>query len=491
MRTWIWAAVCTLTLPTLVSCGLLIQIPDSSGIVYCPESENQVLSAEESPSVCFDFEVDRESVEALFTVKDAVGAVQGEYRWKGQGVSFHARPALTPGRRYVFSFLGAFHDLSGVEYAVHRITPFYYRRTEEPAPYLEGSSPRTGQTVSCSCPIRILFSEPIDGGTLTGGLSIEPETEILSVWENGDTELVLSAKEGWRNCCRYTIELGPEIRNLFGVPLAEPGELVFWVQEDVDSPRVLSVSPAHNLPARLYPPTGRGIEQAVGLDEALRIEFSESMDCNRTAGAMVVRPDLTFVTTWLDSATLVFVPSSGFASSTEYVVDFEPEATDIAGNSILFSGPLRFLTACGAITVSTELVNDGILLAPGGYSTATPVEIEPYPITTAADYLLAFHFMGAEFDSNSEKMAVQQSITLERLLPGSAAADPLATGFSWTGDRNLSITFSDLQFSTDAGRAYYLLRIRGGAAGVRTEEGHILEGDIEQLLVAKMQQEVR
>jgi hypothetical protein len=475
-------------LASLVSCGLLVEIPDSSGILYCPQTENQILSEQELPYIRFDFDVEKSSVEALLTIKDAEGALPGSFHWEGQTVRFRAQPELIPGRRYVFSFFGSFCDTGGREYSAHRIVPFYCCRREERAPCVVSWEPESGQVIGSHAAIRVRFSKAIDPGTLLRGLVIEPETEIRSSWENGDTEVVLEPRDGWHQCRCQTIELTEEILDTLGRPLAERRQIVFWVQEDIEPPCVLSIKPVYDLPAQLYPETGFGIEEPVGVENALRIEFSEPMDCDGTAGALVLLPGVTSSTLWLDGSTLVFVPVGGFAPNTEYLLDFGPAARDLAGNAVAPFEPLHFLTAPAGISVSTELVNDGIQLGPDDYSTAEAIEIEPYPITSAADYLLSFTFSNALFDSNGEKAMVQQAISLLCVLPNSGVADPVATGYSWTADRNLSITFSDLHPSTSTQRVYYLLRIRGGAGGIATDEGSRLEEDLEQLLVAAVRE---
>jgi len=149
--------------------------------------------------------------------------------------------------------------------------------------------------------------------------------------------------------------------------------------------------------------------------------------------------------------------------------------------------PIQFATIPGAITVITDLVQDGIQLGHGDYSTATAVEIQPYPISSSADYELLFHFTGAGFDSNAEKYAVLEAISLLCIFPDSGVANPIATGYSWMGDIILSVTYSELQPSTATRKVYYLLCIRGGPSGIATDEGYRLQQDLEQLLVTAVE----
>jgi hypothetical protein len=487
MRSLYRTVVALCVLFYLGSCGLLIEIPDDSGITYCPETENQVLSAQEIPYICFDFEVNKSSVEELFCIKDAVGDIAGNHQWENQTVFFRPQTELLPGKRYSFSFIGTYRNLQGIEYLAHRIVPFYYKERDSKAPYVVCSIPPSGQTIASEDAIRIQFSQAIDPTSLAGGLSIEPDTPVTANWENGTTELVLIPQDEWNHCQCYQIMLTEELRNVSGIPLAETRELVFWVQGDIESPGILLVEPGLNQPAELYPSAGYGIEESVDLQDVLRIHFTEAMDIGSTTDAASLQPSLSIQCIWIDATCLVIVPVGGFQAGTEYLLDFDAQATDLAGNAISMLEPIRFATIPGEITVVTEFVQDGIQLNPGDYSTAKAIEIQPYPISSSADYELQFRFTGSLFDSNTEKYKAQEAITLLCIFPDSGVASPIATGYSWIGDQILSVTYSELQPSTVNQKVYYLLRIRGGPNGIATEEGYRLRQDLEQLLMTAVE----
>jgi hypothetical protein len=477
----LWFAFC------LVSCGLLLDIPDDSGITFCPERENQVLTEQEIPYICFDFQVNRTSVEALLSVKDVVGDISGEYHWEGHKVSFRPRTELIPGRRYLFYFFGTYSDRDGIEYDAHRIVPFYYKEPEAAAPYVEDSTPASGETISAGDAIHIRFSESIDPSSLGMGLSIKPDTLVEESWENGFTELVLTPQDVWIHCQCYKITLTEQLKDESGVPLADTVGLVFWVQGDIESPEILSVQPGLNLPAELYPRAGYGLEECVELHHVLSIRFSESMDTENTMDAMKLSPSLPTQQVWIDDSRLVVVPAGGFAPGTEYALEFGAEATDLTGNPISMPEPIRFTTVPGRITVVTELVHDGIELAAENYSTAAAIQFRPYPIVSSGDYEFLFRFSGSQFDSNGEKYAVQEAISLACIFPGAGSPQPIAAGYSWMGDAVLSVTYSGLQPSTLNQTVYYLLRIKGGPGGIATDDGCRLESDVEQLLVSAVE----
>jgi hypothetical protein len=483
-----FALQCLLWTPLVfAACGLLVEIPDDSGIACCPSSPDQVLCEEQVPHISFDFAVDRLSVQSLFSIRDAAGELAGEYRWAGQTVSFHARDGFVPGRRYTFTFVGIYYDRRGIGYTTNRIVPFYFRLRDDPAPYVLHSEPESGGTISCGQPIRIRFSEPIDPASLTKGFRVQPDTPVTTNWESGASELVVTPMEEWNACQCYTIRLGEELLDVTGIPLGEPRELVFWVQEDDQPPRLLSIQPALNLPARIYPAASYTINDPVGLTDVLYIRFSEAMDTRSTGEALILQPSTATENIWIDAASLIVAPAGEFGAGTNYLLDFTALATDPAGNSIQTGEPIRFVTVRGEITVVTELLQDGVSLDAGDYSTATAIQIRPYPIATTADYELLFHFTGAEFDSDVEKYAVQEAISLLCVFPDSRVRNPVVTGYSWLGNSTLSVTFSELQPSTQTRRIYYLLDIRGGLGGVATDEGYRLQRDLAQLLVTAVE----
>ncbi|MBN2554004.1 MAG: Ig-like domain-containing protein, partial [Spirochaetales bacterium] len=327
-----------------ISCGLLIDIPDSSGITCCPDTENQVLTEQQRPSIRFAFEVDKGSVEALISVRDSGGALQGYCLWDDRTVYFHAQSELIPGRRYVFSFSGSFNEAGGAACSVHHIVPFYFRQRDESPPRVLSCEPESGQMIARDTAIRILFSEPVEPASLAGGLSVEPDTPIHTGWENAQTVLVLKPQQYWPHCARLTVEVNESIQDAAAVPLAEARKFVFWVQEDVEPPELESVQPVRNDPAELFPPTGADIREPLGLKEGLCITFSEAMDCEPTAGALGIQPSIAISRLWLDSSRLVVLPLDRFEPQTGYCLRFGEEAADPAGNPLAGGGPVQFFT---------------------------------------------------------------------------------------------------------------------------------------------------
>jgi hypothetical protein len=474
-------------LTVLISCGLLIDFPEDPQIGYWPETANQILQEGELPHICFDFPVDKYSVESLMCIREASGAVSGFHYWEDTTVFFQPQPELIPGRRYVLSFDGIYYDLEGGEHQGYRVVPFYYVQLGGSAPYVVSVDPAPGEFIDGNATIRIAFSEPIDPSSLERGIVIQPDTPVRKELESGGAELLLTAREGWEECRCCRICLTDGLTDEAGFPLVDSLELVYWIQEDIVSPRVVLVEPGLNNPSQLYPATGYGLKEAVGLNEVLRIRFSEEMDTAVTADALSLQPTIPTERYWIDGSCLVVVPADTFEADTEYLLDFSDSASDRAGNAISLPEPIRFVTIAGEIEVSTEFIQDAVKLGPGEYSTASALEIRPYPVSSSADYELLIHFTGTRFDSNAEKYAAQEAISLVCIFPDIGVANPVATGYSWMAEQVLGVTYSELEPSSADQRVYYLLRIRGGPGGLSTDDGHRLAQDLEQLLVTAVE----
>jgi len=205
------------------------------------------------------------------------------------------------------------------------------------------------------------------------------------------------------------------------------------------------------------------------------------MDPEATSGAFSLQPGVSGSLAWLDERTLVFCPQGSYAAATPYLLAFGAAAADLAGNPLAGPREFAFTPALQAIAVTTELVYDGVRIAPGQYSTITAREISTSAVH--GQYELLFEFTGTRFDTEAEKAAVQECIHMDCLFPPAGAPDPWPLGYSWTDDQRLSVTFAGLEVSTAAQSYYYLLRLRGGTAGIRSDEGSLLEEDLEQLLV--------
>ncbi|MBN1836702.1 MAG: Ig-like domain-containing protein [Spirochaetales bacterium] len=462
------------------SCALVL-VPDLSGTVYFPERENQVITQDQVPSIRFAIVPERSSVEAIFTVADVGGRVSGRYSWDGQRVAFVPEPPLVHGRRYVMSFSGSFRDQRGVEYQVDRVVPFFVGSAAGEALYVVESDPVSGGMAARDQEIRVEFSRPVDPLSAPRGLSLSPDTRHSLRWENDNRILYLcpEPEEGWDHLCVYTLRLDEELLDPAGTPLARAEEIVFLVQEDSAAPTVQEILPAFDDPSAGFPLTGLSLEEEVGLQEAIRIRFSEAMEPGATEESFSLCPPAAGVLYWPDVQTLVFVPEAGYQAGTAYLILLSERACDACGNRLDGYVPVGFTTRAAGIEITTTFLDDGTVILPGGYTTVAPLPVRLGP---GGECNLLLTLSGGSFETSAEKQAVLEAITLSGVFPPSGVPVPELIGFSWDGDVRLSLTYAGLELSTPSHAVYYLLRIRGGVGGVATDGGEQLERDLEQLL---------
>jgi len=460
------------------SCGLIL-VPDLSGIEYFPDRENQVIAEGESPSIRFAFAPDRDSVEAIFSVSGVSGRVGGRYHWDGDAVSFVPEPPLVYGRRYVMCFSGSFRDQRGIDYEVDRSMPFFVGSDAEEALCVTETEPANGGVAARSQEIRVEFSRPVDPVSIAGGLSLSPDTRRTLRWEDGNRRLFLCPQEGWQHLSVYTLRLDREIRDATGAPLARAEQVVFLVQEDTEAPTVEAIVPAFNDPPAGFPETGLSLEEGLDCRDAIRVLFSEGMDRTATGDGFSLAPAVSGQVHWLDDRTLVFAPEVGYQAGTSYTILLSDRVCDLCGNSLAGYTPASFAAGARRIAVTTTFLDDGTVIRPGEYTTVAPLTVLLGP---AGDCNLLFELAGGSFDTPGEKQGVLEAVTLVGVFPPSGVPAPELIGVSWEGDFRLSMTYAGLRLSTPAQAVYYLLRVRGGAAGVATEEGGMLEEDLEQLL---------
>ena len=418
----------------------------------------------------FGFPVDRESAEGLLAVKDFAGAVPGRRLWEGDTLRFVPEPPLKPGCRYIFSFSGVFRNRRGAEIEYHHIVPFFHERRDDTGLHLVSLEPASGTFVSPDREILLCFSRSVDPVSFELYFRLNPSREHTVEWRDDFRTAGIRAVEGWENLTLYTLS--------FGGLLDEGRNLVFLVQEDVESPRVAAVEAALDDGSFLFPPAG-DVRDSLTHRDAIRITFSEAMDGRKTRDAVSLDPYTPGDWFWLDGMTLIFRPESGYIAGRPYSLSVGSSAEDAHGNGLAYFPPVSFIPDIALLDVSVEFAGDGIVLASGELSPSLPRDITLTP--AGSDYTFIITFTGGLFETNDEKLSAHEGIGISCVFPP-AAPSPVPTGRSWTGDRRLSITWTGFSPGTDGREFYYLLTLRGGPDGVRTGEGNILPAGLEQLI---------
>jgi hypothetical protein len=471
----------------LLGCGLFF-LPDTSGIRTSPSEQGQVLSAEDTIFIDFDFEVDRYSVEKIFSISSPQGQVEGINDWTGNKLTFVPDRELIYGGRYLYRCQGTIKDKKDRPYDLDYEIVFYYGSDSEQPPAVLSISPSGGEKVLSDSPVVIGFTKTMDQGSFWHGFSLSPAGDYQTSWNPEGTVATLTPDEGWANLQDYTIRLGMEISDHHGIPLIEAVEEHFVVEDDADSPSVVEAFPAENSWDSLFAPRGYSLQEIAYLD-AIRVVFSEPMDEKKTGSAFSLTPPVTGGKVWIANTSdpsrndLVFVPESGYDMETEYTLVVQKTAADASGNPLTCDWEVRFSTAAKIPKLeiaSIEAMRSTTLTIEPPYTTAVAQTLEGdgSPDSEPYDYYFRFTFSAA-FSSDEEKLVAQSGVNIT--IPFGSQGSPYVIGYDWPSEYVLSVQFDGFT-SVPGQERYYLLEIQGGPEGVKTSGGSYLPEDIRQLL---------
>ncbi|MFH1006892.1 MAG: fibronectin type III domain-containing protein [Candidatus Latescibacterota bacterium] len=238
----------------------------------------------------------------------------------------------------------------------------------------------------------ITFSEerPDAGASVTiaaalDNLGMEDAADVLVRFYDGPpqneeqigTDLVLSSVPSQQRVPLETVWAIPPGNHTVYV-VVDPEETITEIREDnnvairpistseadVESPTVLATSP--------------GAEATdVGLEESVRIRFSEPMKNPTAEGAFSIIPDVFGSLTWEDSS-LVFTPYAGLAEITTYTVTIGTSAEDLAGNGLIFDYRFAFTTG---ETSQEGAEATGIFVVTGSITRGHALAEESLPVT--------------------------------------------------------------------------------------------------------------
>lgn len=474
-----YSAAAATALLLLCSCGI-IAFPDTSGLRFFPEAENEILSPGQDIRVSFPFAPDRESAENILTVRDAAGNLPGIFSWRDNSLVFVPEPPLLPGVRYVFSFSGVFLDRRGREYEHHHLAPFFCVFRNERAPFLISASPPPGGPLGGNGEIRLLFSRDIDTVSFGEGFTLSPRRAWDLSWREGSREAVIRPREGWENLVLYTLSFGGAIKDTAGAVLASCPDILYLVQDDTACPAVLCVGAAANNPEEGFPSLGEGLPGVLAGRDAIRIVFSEAMDRDTTRDAVRLSPDPGGTWFWTDDRVLVFIPETEYEAGTAYTLEIGGSAEDLGGNRLHPWGPLSFTARTAFLDAAVELAGDGIVLAGPDFLHSGQLTVN-LPPPFFRDYTFIVDFSGGVFAGDREKLSAMEGFTVSCVFPP-AAPSPVPSNWAWTGDRRLTATFSGFSPGTAEKDYYYLLTLRGGPGGIRAGDGAVLRRDLSRLL---------
>jgi hypothetical protein len=456
----------------------LVLLPEAADIETFPSRRHQVLAAEERIYVRFGFPVEALSAEECLAVRSGEGEVAGRKSWEGGTLFFDPQPDLVFGQRYVLALEGPVRSQEGRSVDLALEIPFYYLAVDEPPPCITAFTPAEGAQVGLATPLNIVFSKPMDTSSFKEGFSLQPDTDTLLTWDAEQREVTVTPEPVWANNTVYVAETSTAIRDALGIPLAAAPDFTFYAAEDLIPPLLSEALPALRDWPGLFP-TRVGLSlNDLEYRDVIKIVFSEEMDEEATAAALLLDPPLPALRIWTDAATLVLVPETGFEMAREYRLIVSAEAADRSGNALAVPFSTRFTAAIPELTLdSLDSPAPAFPLTQFSSDLAVDIDVGGGPVYTCT---LTFVFGGADFPTDPEKLAAQQRISVRGLFPAGVPG-PAAMGYGWMGDSILEITFTGFESPSPDTDTYYLLEIPGGSEGLRNDAGSFLKEDIRQL----------
>jgi hypothetical protein len=181
--------------------------------------------------------------------------------------------------------------------------------------------------------VRIVFSKDMDSAKTNQAFSLSSESGSVQGyfrWADGRTLMFIPKESLTDNM--YTISLTTAAEDSEGNDLKEGIESVFYVNEDLTPPRIISHSPVRN---------ATGIHPAPETDPVLyagsfiRITFSEAMDIDSLYSGFTISPSVQGLFQWNATHTEVtFDPVYDLDYGTTYTVTLGTSIGDINGNTL-------------------------------------------------------------------------------------------------------------------------------------------------------------
>ena len=465
-----------LTLAVLGSCGLVnLEAPPDYEIF--PSRYGAVIAKDDLPRVSFTGEVNRESVEAIFSINDAEGKVVGRYIWEGRTLRFRPDEPFLPARRYQLRFRGVFLSREGRSVQVLEVLPFFVGLNNSAALTLVSAAPPPGSTIDRRTELELTFSRNLDKTNIEDIVTVTPELKHDLIVTGGKLRLVPNAD--WPNVSRITLGVGAKLQSTAGVRLPADIRLVYWAQSDKRRPVVDRVSAAFDNSRLGFPeipgPPASGadnLKAKLGAKNLIAIQFSEAMDRDSVTKALTVFPENDHAAFWFSDNRLLLRPKVRWSPSTDYTLTITTEAKDSAGLSPASDYIVSFRPASAA-AVPAPRVTFGSLSPPRTADTVKPSE--PLRISVGpsspGNFTFRIDFPSASFTNAADRAEVLAAVNVRVLFPSAGA--PVLTSADWNTNSRLTLEYTNFQPSNTTTKYYY--RFTLGAIDGSREIRQLLE----------------
>lgn len=452
--------ICAAIVPALLalgSCRVVDLSPVPEYQVF-PADYGALIAPGELPQVAFAADVDRGSVEAIFSIEDDTGRVSGDYQWQGTIVRFSPDEPFLPAQRYQLQFRGVFQDRNGRSVQALDVVPFFVGLDGSAALTLQSSVPQPGTTIDLRTELVLTFSQAIDDTNLVDIVQVTPDIQHDLVVTGSELRVVPT--EDWPNVSQVTLRVNDQLTSTDGVRLLGEQELVYWAQPDATRPTVDIVSAAFDdlLLGFGNVPGGTDLANNLRADNVLAIEFSEAMDRDAVLTALSLFPIADFTSVWFADDRLLLRPNDRWSRTTDYVLTITTEATDLAGLALATDYVLPFTPTMAEPVPAPTVTFDGLASRDAdtaSSSVALPIDVGP---PSPNEFAFQIDFPVATFSDTAGRDKVLSAIDIRAVFP-SAAASPVLANVSWTTDRQLTVEYSGFEQSTAEITYYYMFTL--------------------------------
>ncbi|MGJ4754071.1 Ig-like domain-containing protein [Leptospira kmetyi] len=467
--------------------------------------------------VLFSKNMNKPYTEGAFSLSNNGVTQDGAFRWVDRAMIFKPSKALTAAGlyTYVVSKSRAESDM-GVNLIDDLRVNFSFN-TDLGTPKVITTIPQDGATgVDPNTKITLEFNKPIDIASLYSGISIRPDVplDFLSVAvSNGNTRFVFTPKQSLVFGTIYTITIANSVRDESGNTLAQPVNISFTVGNDFQVPDLTQVSfpntsVSNPAAADIPVPTEYTITSGLNKDKPIFLDFTEEVKLSSVYDGVQISPSVPFTVTSANATNTRF--RIDFLQTLDvykvYTLTITNNIVDLQNNKLRrgyvyyikvdgsYSQKIRVQGIYSEGAFSNQFFTNQINLNPGSPLIAgTCVADVPVDRCTQPIYVL---FCYGEFSTTAACVTSGSVATLtgdvqSKILLSSVQLSltrEFGSGTSVTEYVNnlvdatpIALAPGIVAYGTTAfglGRgATYLLRVKGGASGVKDTYGNTMDND--------------
>ncbi|GHV23351.1 hypothetical protein FACS189494_11270 [Spirochaetia bacterium] len=457
-----------------------------------PDIPNSVLPDYKTPvSVSFDTEMDRKSVEQIFSVVYSKGKVQGDLKWYNNTLLFFPAAGWIPGVRYYLSITGSVISANGREYN-QTITMPFFAVNNNPSPYIIDYFPKEGASVGVSREsggnLHLVFSKPMEVYSTQDAVTIDGFNSKEYEWNEAKTELEIFSNEplnAWA-ACRWTVS--DKAFSTDGVPLDKQVSGSFFTNIDSITPTVEKVFQMIRIEKAdvgyTWIKTGLNIDEAgLGANQAIGVQFSKPMDNKTVLNCMQFEPSLTGITEQIQNNLIIFTPNKFPETGTTYRLKISGDTKDTFGlkiNSdyvVYFQSDIPYLDVIQMSLIGVNNIQINQSEVQGNISKKIKISKATGELKLILDFSLPI-------ENVTTRSEIVSLIKLDTFFPNGLS--PIAMlNADWLSSTKLLLEWNGLSAGTDAEPHYYKLYVSGGTTGISNDNGSYLKENINLYLEAE------